>query len=226
MRRIAYIPARGGSKGVPRKNIALINGLPMIAYAIRAAQEAKIFDRVFVSTDSEEIAQVAREYGAWVPFLRYAEFAQDRSRTIDAVCSDKCRLGDMGETFGSLCLLQVTSPLRTAADIVGAMAMFDRVGEGVMSISPVGEHPILMRTIGADGKVKKILECPSTVRRQDMPPVYKVNGAIYIVRWEDITPELSFNDCAYGYVMDGARSIDVDSPTELSAVRQVMERRS
>ena len=125
MRRIAYIPARGGSKGIPKKNIKALCGKPLIAYTIEAALETGLFDVVFVSTDSAEIAGVAKQYGAQVPFLRYAEVAQDTTKTIDTVCSDVARMRNLGWEFDTFVLLQATSPLRRAKDIAGAVARFE-----------------------------------------------------------------------------------------------------
>ena len=178
MRCIAYIPARAGSKGIPHKNIRPLCGKPLIAYAIEAAIESGRFERVFVSTDSEEIAEISRRHGAWVPFLRDPEFATDTATTVSAMCSDKARLEAMGETFDAICLLQTTSPQRTAADICGAMDVFASTGEGVVSVSPVNEHPILMRTISPAGRLEKVVPVAGAIRRQDMPKYYKLNGAI------------------------------------------------
>lgn len=219
MRRLAYIPARGGSKGIPKKNIAELGEMPLIAFTIVAALKSGLFDKVMVSTDSEEIADVARQYGAWVPFIRYAEFAQDTSKTIDAVISDKSRLEAMGEKFDEFVLLQCTSPFRTAKDIQGAVALAEKMHSGVVSISPVEEHPILMRTIDADGKVSRVLNCSSTCRRQDMPPYYRVNGAIYVNFWDELTQDLSLNDNPYGYVMERKDSLDIDTKADLEAAR-------
>jgi len=219
MKRLAYIPARGGSKGIPKKNIAELGETPLIAFTIVAALKSGLFDKVMVSTDSEEIAEVARLYGAWVPFLRYAEFAQDTSKTIDAVVSDKVRLEEIGERFDEFVLLQCTSPFRTAQDIQGAVALAEKVHAGVVSISPVEEHPILMRTVDEIGKVSRVLNCSSTCRRQDMPPYYRVNGAIYVNFWEDLSPTLSLNDNPYGYVMEKKDSLDIDTKADLEAAR-------
>lgn len=219
MRRLAYIPARGGSKGIPKKNIAEIGEMPLIAFTIVAALKSGLFDKVMVSTDSEEIAAVARQYGAWVPFLRYAEFAQDTSKTIDAVISDKGRLEVLGEKFDEFVLLQCTSPFRTAKDIQGAVALAEKVHGGVVSIPPVEEHPILMRTVDETGKVSRVLNCSSTCRRQDMPPYYRVNGAIYVNFWNELTPDLSLNDNPYGYVMERKDSLDIDTKADLEAAR-------
>jgi CMP-N-acetylneuraminic acid synthetase len=220
MRRIAYIPARGGSKGIPKKNIAQIGDVPLIAFTILAALKSGLFDKVMVSTDSEEIADVARQYGAWVPFLRYAEFAQDTSKTIDAVVSDKTRLEEMGEVFDTFVLLQCTSPFRTAKDIQGAVELSEKAGGGVVSISAVDEHPILMRTIGEDGKLTRVLNCSSTCRRQDMPPYYRVNGAIYVNAWDELASDLSLNDNPYGYVMEQKDALDIDTLADLENARK------
>lgn len=220
MKRLAYIPARGGSKGIPKMNIAELGEMPLIAFTIVAALKSGLFEKVMVSTDSEEIAEVARQYGAWVPFLRYAEFAQDTSKTIDAVISDKGRLEAMGEKFDEFVLLQCTSPFRTAKDIQGAVALAEKVNAGVVSISPVEEHPILMRTVDADGKVSRVLNCSSTCRRQDMPPYYRVNGAIYVNFWDGLTPDLSLNDNPYGYVMERKDSLDIDTKADLESARR------
>lgn len=220
---LAYIPARGGSKGILKKNIVDLHGEPLLAWTIRAAKESELFDMVFVSTDSEEIAEVARSYGAEVPFLRLPEFAQDSSKTIDAVYSDKCRFEALGRHFDTLCLLQATSPFRTATDIRGAMALYRSCGEGVVSISPVEENPILMRTRAADARLTNVLKCSSTIRRQDMPAYYKVNGAIYINAWEEITPSLSLNDNPFGYVMEQKASLDIDTKADLEVARQTAQ---
>lgn len=219
MRRLAYIPARGGSKGIPKKNIAQIGDLPLIAFTILAAQKSMLFERVMVSTDSEEIAAVARQYGAWVPFLRDSAVAQDGTKTIDTVVSDTRRLTEMGEVFDQFVLLQCTSPFRTAEDICGAVALAEEKNGGVVSVSPVSDHPLLMRTIGDDGRLVKLLNVSSTCRRQDMPAYYRVNGAIYVNAWSDIMPSLSFNDNPYGFVMDERDSLDIDTLADLQKAR-------
>ena len=229
MRRIAYIPARGGSKGIPGKNIREVSGKPLIAYTILAARATSLFDMVFVSTDSPEIAEIARAYGAEVPFLRDPSVAQDTTRTIDTVVSDKARLEQLmgGERgYDVFVLLQPTSPLRGAEDIVGAVRLFEENGlncGGVVSISKVSEHPILMRTLDLKThQLTSILPGGSTVRRQDMPSVYKVNGAIYVNAWNALTPSLSLNDNRLGYVMAEGHAIDIDAPKDLELVRAIL----
>ena len=224
MRRLAYIPARGGSKGIPKKNLREIHGLPLVAYSIRAAKESGLFDRVFVSTDSQEIADVAVRHGAWVPFLRNADVAGDTASTVDAMVSDLRRMADMDERFDSVCLLQPTSPLRTAADIVAAMRSFDGTGRDVVSVSPVDEHPYMMRSISQDGTLKKVLPFSGAIRRQDLVPYFKVNGAIYINAASRIVPGVCLADNPIGYVMPSERAVDIDTYDDLETVRKILEK--
>ena len=206
MKRIAYIPARAGSKRIPGKNIKCIDGVPLIAYTIRAAQQSNLFEKIFVSTDSEEIAAIARRYGADVPFLRCAEVAQDTTRTIDTVCSDVTRMKALGWSFDVFVLLQPTSPLRQSDDIRGAVQLFESKGldcGGVITIVPVTEHPVFMRLMNEDARLENVLPCSSTVRSQDLPAYYRINGAVYVNSWNELSPDLSLNDNRYGYVIGG-----------------------
>lgn len=223
MRRLAYIPARGGSKGIPKKNIAQIGDMPLIAFTIIAALKSGLFEHVMVSTDSQEIADVAVKYGAWVPFLRDPAVAQDKTTTIATVMSDKGRLEAMGEKFDQFVLLQCTSPFRTAEDIKGAVKLAEERGASVVSVSPVNDHPLLMRTVDESGKLTKLLNVSSTCRRQDMPPYYRVNGAIYVNAWDELNPELSLNDNTHGFVMEQKDSLDIDSLADLKAARDRVE---
>ena len=216
---LAFIPARGGSKGIPHKNITPLAGKPLIQYTIDAAKQSRYIDYVLVSTDDEEIAAVARRCGAEVPFLRPPELAADTAKTIDAVLHAIETLREAGETFDSLVLLQPTSPLRTAEDINGAVETFYQNNRrSVVSVSEVSDHPILIRTIEQtpEGeRLKPLLEGSSTVRRQDMPPFYRVNGSIYINPMEEICQATSFNDNPVPYVTAKDYSVDIDDPADL-----------
>ena len=123
MKNIAIIPARSGSKGLPDKNIRLLGGKPLLAYTIEAAIQSGCFDTVHVSTDSEHYAEIARQYGADVPFLRSAALATDTASTWDAVREALCRYAELGKTFDTMMLMQPTTPLRTGEDVKGAYAL-------------------------------------------------------------------------------------------------------
>ena len=223
---LALIPARGGSKGIPHKNIIPVAGKPLIRYTIDAALQSRYIDFVLVSTDDEEIARVAKACGAQVPFLRPAVLAADTSRTVDAVIHAAETLKQRGETFDSLVLLQPTSPLRTAEDIDGAIEKFYAGGrQAVVSVSPVEDHPVLVRTIEQtpDGeRLKPLLAGSSTVRRQDMPAFYRVNGCIYINAMEELNPETSFNDNPTPWVMEKSHSVDIDEPADLALAEYLL----
>ena len=225
---LAFIPARGGSKGIPHKNITPLAGEPLIKYSIDAAKQSKYIDYVLVSTDDAEIADIAKKYGAKVPFLRPKELASDTAKTIDAVLHSIETLRKAGETFDSLVLLQPTSPLRTAEDIDKAIETFYQFNrQPVVSVSEVSDHPILSRTIEQTpngDRLKPLLDGSSTVRRQDMPPFYRVNGSIYINPIEEISQTTSFNDNPVPFIMQKNRSVDIDEPIDLRIAEWIAER--
>ena len=217
---LALIPARGGSKGIPHKNILPLAGKPLISYTIGAGLQSKYIDTVLVSTDDPEIARVSKECGAEVPFLRPAELAADTSKTIDAVLHAVRAMAERGMTYDALVLLQPTSPLRTAEDTDRAIEKFYRCGRrAVVSVCGADDPPILMRTIeqGPDGeRLKPLLNVSSTCRRQDMPAYYRVNGSIYINAAEELDETTSFNDNPVPYVMAKNHSVDIDGPEDLA----------
>lgn len=225
MRRIAYIPARSGSKGIPKKNIRPLCGKPLMGWMIEAALKTGLFDRVMVSTDTEEFAEVARSCGAWVPFLRDPAVAKDTTPSIETVCSDKARLEAIGETFDTFCLLQPTSPLCRPEDIAGAVALYDRVRAGVVSVVRSKARPILLRTMDAAGRVRSLVDSQAVTRRQDDSSVYELNGAIYINSWDEITPTLKASCNPYGFVMDAESSVDIDEETDFARAEQVLRTR-
>lgn len=215
---LAIIPARGGSKGIKGKNIFSIEGKPLIAYTIEAACASEYIDTVIVSTDNQEIADVSKAYGAEVPFLRPAELASDYAKTIDAVLHAVYTLKEMGKEYDYLVLLQPTQPLRSAEDIDHAIILCDKEMRGVVSISRVKDHPVLMRYMNAQGEMCKLLELNSTVRRQDMPDYYRVNGCVYVNPMSEVTGELSFNDNPIPYIMPVERSVDIDGYEDIALV--------
>lgn len=208
---LAIIPARGGSKGIKDKNIKCLNGEPLIAYTIRNANKSKYIDKVFVSTDNKKIAEISKSIGAHVPFLRPDEISGDCAKTIDAVIYTIKKLREVEEQYDILILLQPTSPLRTTQDIDRALDVFvENSMQSLVSVCTVSESPVLMRTI-SNNKLIKILNVNSTIRRQDMPQFYRVNGAIYINSIKEISRDTSFNDNIIPFVMSIHSSIDIDS---------------
>lgn len=224
---VAIIPARGGSKGIKGKNIIDLAGKPLISYTIDASIKSEYIDRTVISTDSEEIAGVSEKYGAEVPFMRPAELASDHARTVDAIIHAIGELKNAGDAPDVIVLLQPTEPLRTAEDIDGAIETFFEKGmRGLVSVSPVNDSPILMRTISEDGELSSLFGGNSTCRRQDMPDYYRVNGCIYINSADEITKDLSFNDNPVGFVMEQSHSVDIDEMKDLAVAEYYIENES
>ncbi|MEJ8552660.1 acylneuraminate cytidylyltransferase family protein [Tepidibacter sp. Z1-5] len=214
---LGIIPARGGSKGIPRKNIVNINGKPLIQYTIDESKNSKYLDRIVVSTDDDEIADISKKCGAEVPVLRPKELATDKAKTIDAVIYTIEKLKNHNSEYDYVVLLQPTQPLKKSWHIDEAIVkIVDSDRESLVSISKAKEHPILMRTLEDNGEVKKLIKVNSTIRRQDFPLVYKVNGAIYINKINDnFTKDISLNDNKLAYIMDEKYDLDIDEPIDL-----------
>ncbi|MDR1701107.1 MAG: acylneuraminate cytidylyltransferase family protein [Lachnoclostridium sp.] len=223
---LALIPARGGSKGIKNKNIVSLCGKPLISYTIEAAKRCEYVDDIVVTTDSEQIAETARMYGAKVPFLRPKELAEDTSPTIDAVIHALKELNKMARSYDVLVLLQPTSPLRKSEDIRLALdAFYEHKKKGLLSVSPVRDSPVLIRSMNEDCELKPLLSESGTVRRQDMKPYVAVNGGIYINAVSDISKETSFNDNPVGFLMEEDQAVDVDCERDLRLAEWLMKKR-
>ena len=180
---LALIPARGGSKGIKNKNIIDLAGRPLISYSIITSLKSKYIDDTVVSTDSMEIADVAKKCGAEVPFMRPEKLASDEAKTIDVALHAVDVLEAQGRRYDALILLQPTQPLRAVEDVDKAIELFFKCVEcGLVSVSQVADHPLLIRMVDSNGHLISILNESSTCRRQDMKCYYKVNGCIYINR--------------------------------------------
>lgn len=222
---LALIPARGGSKGIKDKNIIDLCGMPLIAYSIRAGIESGYIDSVVVTTDSERIAGVAREYGAEVPFLRPDELASDTSKSIDAVLHAVRWLKEHGESFDILVLLQPTQPLRTAKDIDGALEKYMEEGmQPLISLTEAEESPVLMRTVNTEGRLEKVLNMDCSLRRQDMSRYYIIDGSIYINSVKELNEDTNFGDNAVPYIMPKERSVDIDEYKDLEKAAEYLSR--
>lgn len=211
---LAIINARGGSKGVPRKNIKPLMGKPLIAWSIEAGSRSELIDKLIVSTDDIEIANVAAEHGASVPFIRPAELATDKALQIDAIRHAVGFLEDAGECFDVILILQPTVPLREAQDIDRALTLLQKSGaDSVISVCDVGgRHPVTCYH-EQDGFITPILQCDDRgVLRQEFGQVLWRNGAIYAMRRDTVMVENSlYGKSTVGYVMPESRSFNIDS---------------
>ena len=219
---LAIIPARGGSKGIPHKNIINLCGKPLIAYTIEAAKQSMYVDTVLVSTDNVEIQSVSEQYGAMAPFLRDGMIATDKATTISVVVDAVQRLSMNNENYDVVILLQPTSPLRTMEEIdVAIDVFFQNDMQGVVSVNAVETSPFLLRTIEGH-RLQRIISESSTIRRQDMPTYYEVNGAIYINHIREIDENLSFNDNPIPYIMNREHSVDIDTWDDLEMAKEIL----
>ncbi len=223
MKVLALIPARGGSKGIPKKNIVDLAGKPLISYTIEAAKKSHYIDSVVVSTDSDEIAEVSARYGARIPYMRNTDISGDTSKSIDVIIDAIQRLCDAGEKYDVLVFLQPTSPLRTTEDINLALEQF--VEHDCLPLTSVVEndrYPLLIRTIDED-RLIPLLHENSSVRRQDMKKTYYVNGAIYIIKTGEVNITTSLNDGVIPYVMKKRNSCDIDDIDDLKIAKNYLE---
>ena len=180
---LCIIPARVGSKGLPGKNIRPLLGKPLLAWTVEQAQASQYIDTIFVSTDDEGIADVARQYGVDIPFLRPAEFARDDSPTMDVIAHTVDFFRSRQQEFDLLVLLEPTSPLRKKGDVDAAIAQFWDAKDSVDALVSVGEihleHPYASKEI-INGQVRALVEPPEAItRRQQLPKAYFPYGVIY-----------------------------------------------
>ena len=225
---LAIIPARGGSKGIPHKNIMDLCGKPLISYSIEAAKRSKYIDYVLVSTDDVGIKEVSMKYGANVPFLRPDKISSDEAKSIDVVLHGIEFLKNHGEKFDYVVLLQPTSPLRTYEDIDSAIELIlEKKESSLVSLCQVDENPILMRTI-EENNLKPILQFNGdNLRRQDLPTYYIFNGALYINTVEMLLKENAFvNEKSIPYIMEKNKSVDIDTIIDAKLAEYILEEKS
>ena len=221
---LAIIPARGGSKRLPAKNKLDLCGKPLLAYSIEAAYKSVCVDRVIVSTDDDEICEIAIRFGAEVPFMRPKNLATDEASSIDVVCHVLEQTGYSQADFDSyFILLQPTSPLRLSTDIDAACQLLsENQANSVVSVCPCEHSPLwtntLSETKSLDGFISpEIFE----KRSQDLPQYYRLNGAIYLYRVSEFLKKRSFFGVnpSFAYVMATERSVDVDELIDLEFCR-------
>ena len=229
MKALGLITARGGSKGIPGKNLVLLGDKPLIAWTIEAALAARGLDKLIVSTDSPEIAETSQRYGAWVPFLRPQGLSLDTSPHIDVVFH--CLEWFEAHGYASpeyVFLLQPTSPFREPEDIDQPLALATSTqADAIIGVTESHCHPYLMRKLNPEGFLEAILPCPLVYpRRQDLPRAFAVNGAVYLNRRDQLVRDRSFYPGrAWPYIMPPQRSIQVDTPWDLHLARLIADSR-
>lgn len=226
MSTIATICARGGSTGLPGKNIRPLHGKPLIAYTIEQALACPAIDRVFVSTDDEAIAEAARRYGAEVPFMRPAELATSTAAKLPVIRHLVAAVGALGVAVERIVDLDPTSPLRSAEDILACVALLDAETDVVITGYPAEKNPYFnMVELDAAGHAALVKTLPGAVTsRQQAPAVYSMNASVY-VWWRRTLERGLWDGAARLHVMPRERSIDVDTLLDFQLVELLMAQR-
>lgn len=224
LRVLAFVPARGGSKGLPRKNIIDLAGRPLIAWTLDAARQSRYIDRCVVSTDDSEIAKIARDHGGDVPFMRPAELAGDSAETFDALAHTLSLL----PPFDIVVTLQPTSPLRTTIDIDGALETLMQTGApSCVTVTEPGKSPFWSYRIDAGQRLVPLMGAKySRMQRQQLPDAFVLNGAVYATRTDWLMQNRgSLGDRTVAHVMPTERSIDIDNAVDLEIAKLVLGQR-
>lgn len=219
MRVLGIIPARGGSKGVPRKNIKMLCGKPLLAYTADGALAARRLSKVVLSTEDEEIAQIGRDLGIEVPFMRPVELAEDTTPTMPVVLHAVKTLERSGESFDAVCLLQPTNPLRRPADIDACIELMEESGaDSVVSVLPVPEtyNPMWVYWRASDGSLSLSSgEQEPIVRRQELPRAFHRDGSLYVTRSEVLSEHGNlYGRSIQSYEMDAQYAVNIDTPLD------------
>lgn len=224
---LAVIAARGGSRALPGKNLATLAGKPLIAWTIEAAMGSRVVSRTVVTTDDPSIAEAAAARGAEVPFLRPAHLAGDETPGTDAILhAVEWLVEHHGYRPDIVVNLQPTSPLRTAADIDAAIQLMDeRDADSVVSVAPAEPHPYWAKRIDERGWMTNLIDTPqATSRRQELPPAFMLNGAIYAAKFDVLARTRGwYTERTAAYVMPAERSVDIDTAIDLLLARALVD---
>ena len=227
---LALIPARGGSKGLPKKNIIELNGKPLLGWPIQAAQKSRYVDRVALSTDDMSIAKKALDYGADVPFMRPAELATNTASSASVIKHAISALKEEGDSFEYVVLLEPTSPLTEAVDVDNALKILDSkrsIADSIVGVSKVvATHPDFNVLINENGLIRAFLSSDFALlkRRQDLTELYFLDGSLYISDVSVFLMENSFyHDRTLGYVFPKWKAFEVDDIIDLICVEAIMK---
>jgi len=226
--KIAIIPARAGSKRLPDKNIKNFAGKPLIAWTIEAAAASNCFDEIIVSTDSSNIAKIARTYGANVPYIRSQELASDTATTEDVITDIVEHLETLKLSITSITILQPTSPLRNSDHIQGAFSLFEsKLADSVISVTEV-DHPVqYCNTLDKNTlSLNEFIKQNAMKRSQDLEANFRLNGAIYIIN-RHLIGKFSqlYNEHSYAYIMNKECSVDIDDELDFFVAESIFMRK-
>lgn len=223
---LGLIPARGESKELPRKNVQLLSGKPLIGWTIEQALASKYLDKVIVSTDDTEIAQISKKYGAEVPFLRPNKLAKNKAKMIDVIIHAINWLESNGARFDLMMLLQPTSPLRTTKDIDNSVRLlFKKNANAIVSVSQVDHHPYWSNILPSSGRMINFIKPEiMNINRQDLPEFFRLNGAIFLSYCNHLKKQKTFfGKKTYSYIMSKEKSVDIDSKFDFKLAEFILK---
>lgn len=212
---VAVIPARGGSKRIPRKNIKTFSGIPMIAYAIKAAKQSGLFEHIVVSTDDVEIADVAKKFGAEVPFFRPAELANDLATTVPVIAHAIQECENLRWNTDFVCCIYPCVPFLSGADLVSGRNAIEKVTEGYCY--PITEFPSPIQRalrLSANGRLQPVQPEHEWTRTQDLEPFYHDAGQFYWGRRQSWLTGLGLQSHGHGVIVPQWRVVDIDTPDD------------
>jgi len=215
---LGIITARSGSKGIRDKNIKKLSGKPLMAYTIESALKCKYIDKVMVSTDSDIYADIARGYGAEVPFFRSGQNSTDVAASIDVLLEVLNMYEERGLYFENFVSLQPTSPFRTENHLDEAFQLFyEKKADSVVSVCECEHSPLLSNVLPDDLNMYGFIRDENNLRRQELRTYYRLNGAIYISRTDKFKQIKSFyGEKSYAYIMQQGGSVDIDTELDFA----------
>ena len=225
---LAIIPARGGSKGLPRKNIKVLVGKPLIAWTIEEAKGSKYIDKIVVSTEDKEIAEIAKKYGAEVPFMRPRELAEDKTPTMDVLLHIVNQLEKRGEHYDFLALLEPTSPLRDISDIDDCIKLLidNQKAKAIVSVAKLeSAHPDFNVVINNEGFIRRLTGDSNFEfkRRQDLSDVFFFEGSIYVSEINTLKQRKTFyHEMTLAYTVSRYKSYEVDDLSDFICIEALM----
>lgn len=225
------ITARGGSKGVPRKNIKMLGGKPLIAYKIIAAKKCKCEKRIIVSTDDEEIAEISRKYGAEVPFRRPDELATDSASSVDVILHAMNWISkNSKEKYDFVCMLEPSSPFASYKDLEMALRSIEQTdADTLLGMKEVDVSTNFIHCLDKDGKLSEFyfaMKDMHSIRRQDQKKEYTMNGCMYIAKWDYFMENKLFHSVnSIPYIMSEEKSIEIDTLLDYEIANKVIEKK-
>lgn len=221
------INARGGSKGIPGKNIKLLMGKPLIAYSIEIALQVEKIDKVIVSTEDEKIANIAKEYGAEVPFMRPKELATSEALQVDTIIYNVEKLQQQGHNFETIVLLQPTAPLRSVEDVLGCLSLMEKENaDTVITVTDVGSrHPTGIYRMQGDYKLQPFIEAnKSGFNRQSLEKIYWRTGSVYVIKKEVLLKNRAiYGKKIMGYITSEERAFNMDTMFDWKLIEAWMQ---